>query len=109
MQLLLAEKPASPIKQSFFDVLFDTSPELRWMVACRVRRALENTCQVLGDDNADGILTYGRGLLQVKADTCCAVLCCAVLCCAVLCCAVLCCAVLSWLAAIRHFNGAMHS
>ena len=64
------------------------------MLMCRVRRALENTCQVLGDDNADAVLTYGRGLLQVKADMRCAVLCCAVLCCAVLRCAVLCCAVL---------------
>ena len=52
------------------------------MLTCRVRRALENTCQVLGDDSADAVLTYGRGLLQVKADTCCAVLRCAALHCA---------------------------
>ena len=40
-----------------------------WMVrtllrACRVRRALENTCKPVGD-GPDAALTYGRGLLQV--------------------------------------------
>ncbi|KAK9809052.1 hypothetical protein WJX72_008467 [[Myrmecia] bisecta] len=31
----------------------------------RVRRALENTCEPLGGDAADAVLTYGRGLIQV--------------------------------------------
>ena len=36
------------------------------VVCCfRVRRALENTCQPLGDDKTDAALTYGQGLLQV--------------------------------------------
>ena len=40
-----------------------------WMVrtllcACRVRRALENTCKPVSD-GPDAALTYGRGLLQV--------------------------------------------
>ena len=33
--------------------------------AARVRRALENTCRPLGDFAGDGVLTYGRGLVQV--------------------------------------------
>ena len=33
--------------------------------AAQVRRALENTCVPLGDDASDGVLTYGRGLVQV--------------------------------------------
>ncbi|KAL0038695.1 hypothetical protein WJX79_003623 [Trebouxia sp. C0005] len=31
----------------------------------RVRRALENTCQVIEEQKSDAVLTYGRGLLQV--------------------------------------------
>ncbi|KAL0024941.1 hypothetical protein WJX77_004746 [Trebouxia sp. C0004] len=31
----------------------------------RVRRALENTCQVIEERKSDAVLTYGRGLLQV--------------------------------------------
>ena len=36
------------------------------MCLCSVRRALENTCQPVGGDAADAILTYGRGLMQVR-------------------------------------------
>ncbi len=36
-------------------------------VTCRVRRALENTCQVIEEQKSDAVLTYGRGLLQVCA------------------------------------------
>ena len=32
----------------------------------RLRRAVENTCLPLGDPTADGVLTYGRGLLQAR-------------------------------------------
>lgn len=32
----------------------------------RVRRALENTCVPLGGDAPDAVLTYGRGLIQVR-------------------------------------------
>jgi len=32
-----------------------------------VRRALENTCQVIEEQKSDAVLTYGRGLLQVCA------------------------------------------
>lgn len=35
------------------------------VLACRVRRALENTCQVIEQQKSDAVLTYGRGLLQV--------------------------------------------
>lgn len=35
-----------------------------FLCACRVRRALENTCKPVGD-GPDAALTYGRGLLQV--------------------------------------------
>ena len=38
------------------------------MCACRVRRALENTCKPVGD-GPDAALTYGRGLLQVLCCT----------------------------------------
>lgn len=33
----------------------------------RVRRAVENTCLPVAERAADGVLTYGRGLLQVQA------------------------------------------
>jgi tripeptidyl-peptidase-2 len=32
-----------------------------------VRRAVEATCQPLGGSSPDAVLTYGRGLLQVRA------------------------------------------
>lgn len=35
------------------------------LAATQVRRALENTCAPLGDAAGDGVLTYGRGMLQV--------------------------------------------
>lgn len=34
--------------------------------AGRVRRALENTCTPLGGGAPDAVLTYGRGLIQVR-------------------------------------------
>ena len=34
--------------------------------ACRVRRALENTCLPLKEGSPDAVLTHGRGLLQVS-------------------------------------------
>ncbi len=33
----------------------------------RLRRALENTAAPLGNGAPDAVLTYGRGLLQVRA------------------------------------------
>ncbi|KAF6251901.1 subtilase family-domain-containing protein [Scenedesmus sp. NREL 46B-D3] len=39
----------------------------QWISPSRVRRAVEATCQPLGDASGDGVLTYGRGLLQVDA------------------------------------------
>ena len=31
----------------------------------RIRRAIENTCQLVGDGDAESILAQGRGLMQV--------------------------------------------
>ena len=46
---------------------FGTGGSKGVVVACRVRRALENTCQVIEEQKSDAVLTYGRGLLQVCA------------------------------------------
>jgi tripeptidyl-peptidase-2 len=32
----------------------------------RVRRAVENTCQAVAEGDPEAVLTYGRGLLQVR-------------------------------------------
>lgn len=39
----------------------------QWVSPARVRRAVEATCAPLGGDAPDAVLTYGRGLLQVRA------------------------------------------
>lgn len=38
----------------------------QWVSPARVRRAVEATCSPLGGGAPDAVLTYGRGLLQVR-------------------------------------------
>jgi hypothetical protein len=38
----------------------------QWITPARVRRAVEATCMPLGGSSPDAVLTYGRGLLQVR-------------------------------------------
>lgn len=38
----------------------------RVVTPARIRAAIESTCKPLGGESPDAVLTYGRGLMQVR-------------------------------------------